>query len=116
MTMSALPNWLDSFFLPSNQGTKAVILPNTNYNELPENLAAGNLTYTGTLSVGRTIYYIPPTDGTDATSYVRSVKNGTSQTLTFTTIGGANVVSVAAGKTAYLIFEMAGARRLTGDV
>lgn len=112
--MNANPTWLDGFFTPSTNGRFPVTIGDVNRTEIPDVYSAFNPVYAGTLTATRTITYPAPTDGTDATAYVKAITNGTNQSLTFTT-GSGGTITIAAGKTALLQFSTVGVTRFTPD-
>jgi hypothetical protein len=115
---NANPTWLDGFFTPSTNGTAGPITEgDVARTEVVDNYSRFSLIYVGAMTATHVVTFPGPSDGTNATSYVRSIFNNTTGGHILTiSIGSGTTIDVAAGKTALLVFETTGVRRLTADV
>jgi hypothetical protein len=96
----------------SVHGTASVTLSGTTYSETAVNYRYTDFIYGGTPGGTATITWPGPTS--NAFSYKKTVFNNTANSLIFTN-GGGTTVTIAAGKTAMLVSEFAGVRRITAD-
>ncbi len=96
-------------------GSISLAATDANFTEAATTYKFANIIYTGALGAGRTVTY--PIISSNARSYHKSIFNNTTGgfALTFTNTGG-TTVAIAAGKTAILVFEAGGVRRITADV
>lgn len=99
----------------SAHGSATVAEGDTTRTEVAAIYKYTNIIYTGAMTAGRTVTF--PLPGSLAASYHKTIFNNTTGGFAITLAnGGGATIAIAAGKTALVAFEPAGARRLTADV
>lgn len=107
----------DSFYTTpySAHGSATVAEGDTTRTEVAGIYKYTNIIYTGAMTAGRTVTF--PLPASLAASYHKTIFNNTTGGFAITLAnGGGATIAIAAGKTALVAFEPAGARRLTADV
>lgn len=100
---------------PGGGGQTTIAMANANQTLTVAQAAAAMIKATGILTVSRTLFF--PTPPTDDAGYQRSVRAFvTGRSLLVDIVGGAAPITIAAGKTAIVAFDSAGASRVTADV
>ena len=99
---------------PGGGGQTTIAMANANQTLTTAQAAAELIKATGVLTATRTLFF--PAPGNDTKGYQRTVRASvTGAALKVDVVGGAAPITIAAGKTAIVAFDAAGASRVTAD-
>jgi hypothetical protein len=107
------PSWIMTSG-PGGGGQATIAMADANQTLTAAQAAAELINATGALTAARTLFL--PAPGNDAKGYQRTVRASvTDAALKVDVVGGAAPITIAAGKTAIVAFDAAGASRVTAD-